>query len=114
MAAVKLLVKRARFTVSISTFSLCRSIASFSPASILGSPVQFAPLQLPFILATLELVDVSVSLTLEVTAALPGAGSAQAHLSTLQPQPRGGRRKKGGGRKKEKIADLSGQCLPLL
>ena len=80
---VKLLVKRARFTVSISTFSLCRSIGSFSPTSILRSPVQSAPLQLPFILATLELVDVSVSPMLEVTAALPSAGSAQAHLSML-------------------------------
>lgn len=104
MAAVKLLVKRARFTVSISTFSLCRSIGSFSLTSILRSPVQFAPLQLPFILAMLEPVDVSVSLMLEVMAALPSAGSAQAHLSmsNLSHVEEG----REAGRKK-KIADLS-------
>lgn len=86
MAAVKLLVKRARFTVSIFYIFPLRidgGVGSFSPTSILRSPVQFAPLQLPFILATLELVDVSVSPTLEVTAALPSTGSAQAHLSML-------------------------------
>lgn len=58
MAAVKLLVKTARFTVSISTFSLCGSMEEsvhFLRHQYWGAVVQFAPLQLPFILATVEL-----------------------------------------------------------
>lgn len=54
LAAVKLLVKTVRFTVSISTFSLCRSMGSFSTTSIPRRSVQFAPLRTPFIAAALE------------------------------------------------------------
>lgn len=48
LAAVKLLVMTVRFTVSISTFSLCRSMASLSAASIARRSAQFAPVQPPF------------------------------------------------------------------
>lgn len=53
LAAVKLLVKTVRFTVSISTFSLRRSMGSFSTTSIPRRSVQFAPLRTPFIAAAL-------------------------------------------------------------
>lgn len=88
MATVKLLVKRARFTVSISTFPSVdrwRSQLIFSNINTAKPCTVRSPNQLPFILATLELADGSVSLTLEVAAALPSTGSAQAHLSILQP-----------------------------
>lgn len=88
MATVKLLVKRARFTVSISTFPSVdrwRSQLIFSNINTAEPGTVRSPHQLPFILATLELADGSVSLTLEVAAALPSTGSAQAHLSMLQP-----------------------------
>lgn len=89
MATVKLLVKRARFTVSISTFPSVdrwRSRLIFSNINTAKPGAVHSPHQLPFILATLELADGSaVSLTLEVVAGLPSTGSAQAHLSILQP-----------------------------
>lgn len=53
LADIKLLVRTVRFTVSISTFFLCRSIGSFSTTSILWCSVQFAPLRMPFIVAAL-------------------------------------------------------------
>lgn len=56
IVAVELLVKTARFTVSISTFSLCGSMGSkfIFPDINTAELVQFTPLQLPFILAALE------------------------------------------------------------
>ena len=60
-AAVKMLVKTARFTISISTFPSAdqwRSQFIFSNINTVEPSTVRSILQLPFILATLELVDV--------------------------------------------------------
>lgn len=85
----KLLVKTVRFTVSISTFSLRRSMGSFSTTSIPRRSVQFSPLRLPFIEAALQ------DAAWRSRWGLPSPGSPSPHCNLMRQKPRrmGGRKK---------------------